>query len=425
MSILGPVLITLAFSLMIWISNSDKTEQKIAVIDASFAFQKNLPDNEFIRFYYPNQKLDEARRDFYKTDFTCILYIPYNIVQSQKSPIQLFFKKSPGLSVNQYLKNCLERKLYEYKLAANHIDPEVIRNARQTIQIESFRQPEIGVEKKSQNNLLSVVGFVCGVLIFMFLTIYGTQVMRSVMEEKSNRVVEVIVSSVRPFQLMMGKILGVALVGISQFAIWIALTLVLTNFVSTSFFGKIASDALKREDQIEMVNKKGSNADFKKMETQDTKMEAMKMIGELKDLNIPEVILCFFLYFLAGYLFYSALFAAVGSAVDSEADTQQFILPITIPLIIGYVMTVNVWQNPEGPMAIWGSMIPFTSPIVMMARIPTQTVHWYEIWISLGLLTLGFIFTTWLAARIYRTGILMYGKKPSWKEIIKWVRYKA
>lgn len=424
MSFLGPILMAGGFALIIWLANVDKTEQKIAVIDESFAFGK-LPDNDFIRFYYPNMKFDQAYDEFNKTDYTCLLRIYYNVPQSGNSSVMLYYKKSPGIAVKQYLRDVLEKKLYEFKLAANNIDPTIIKNARQTIHIAEKRVDETGKESAGNTDILAFVGFACGVLIFIFLTVYGAQVMRSVMEEKTSRIVEVIISSVKPFQLMMGKIIGVAFVGLTQFVIWILLTTVLTTVVSSTLLSNIKSDAMKHQEKMEIIMKQGSNVSFKDMQKQDSSKEAMGMIEDLKKVDFAEVAICFLLYFLGGYLFYSALFAAVGSAVDSEADTQQFMLPIMLPLIVGYIMTVNVMQNPEGNIAFWGSMIPFTSPVVMLARIPNGGVPLWQIGLSLALLVMGFLFTVWLAGRIYRTGILMYGKKVTWKELIKWVSYKG
>lgn len=424
MSILGPVLVASGFALMIWLGNADKTEQKVLVIDESLAFYKNMPDNDFIRFYYPDIKLAQATKEFYKTDYTCILYIPYNVAQSGNAPVKLFYKKTPGFAVSQYLRDVMERKLYEFKLAANNINPEVIRNARQNIQLINEKIYENGDSKESKTDAISVIGFVCGLLIFVFLTIYGAQVMRSVMEEKTNRVVEIIVSSVRPFQLMIGKIIGIALVGITQFLIWIILSTLLTTAVSATLLKKITADANIQKAQQEIVYKQGSSTNLKELHKTDSRLEAIAMINDLKGVDFTEIIICFFLYFLGGYLFYSALFAAVGSAIDSESDTQQFIMPITLPLVIAYMMSISVMQNPEGNIAFWGSMIPFTSPVVMLVRLPTGVPLW-QVVTSLSLLIGGFMFTTWIAGRIYRTGILMYGKKVSWKEMIKWISYKG
>ena len=263
MSILGPVLAASGFGLMIWLGNADKTEQKVLVIDESMAFYKNMPDNDFVRFYYPDIKLPQATKDFYKTDYTCILYIPYSVAQSSNSPVKLFYKKTPGFAVTQYLRDVMERKLYEFKLAANNIDPNVIRNARQSIQVINEKIYENGDSKESKTDAISIIGFVCGFLIFFFLTIYGAQVMRSVMEEKTSRVVEIIISSVRPFQLMIGKIIGIALVGITQFLIWIVLSTILTTAVSTTLLKKITADANTQKAQQEIVYKQGSSTNLK------------------------------------------------------------------------------------------------------------------------------------------------------------------
>ncbi|HXB41164.1 MAG TPA: ABC transporter permease [Bacteroidia bacterium] len=422
MSILGPILIAGGFALMIWLTNADKTNQKIQVIDASFAFSK-LPDNDFIKFYYPDVNLKEAINQFYKTDFTCILYVPYNIAQGGKTSVQLYYKKSPGFATTQYMKDVMEKKLYEFKLAANNIDPSVIKNARQSINFINWEVPETG-EISNKSDVVVYIGIACGVLIFIFLTVYGAQVMRSVMEEKTSRIVEIIISSVRPFQLMIGKIVGVALVGITQFLIWIVLSSILTTLVTTTLLKSVTDDYNKNKQQVETIFKQGSNLAPKDLEKIQSNEEAIKALEAIKKINFPIVVTFFLVYFLAGYLFYSALFAAIGSAVDSEADTQQFMLPVMLPLMISYVMAIMAAQNPDGKIAFWGSLIPFSSPILMLVRLPNGVPSW-QIAVSLSLLILGFIFTVWLAGRIYRTGILMYGKKVTWKEIIKWVTYKA
>jgi ABC-2 type transport system permease protein len=245
-------------------------------------------------------------------------------------------------------------------------------------------------------------------------------VMRGVMEEKMSRIVEVIVSSVKPFQLMMGKIIGVALVGLTQFLLWVILSTVVISFVSSTFMsGK--SD----EEKMEQMAKVKGMQNMQQMPPQA--QEVMKSKGEkltelLGTINFPVIIGSFIFFFLGGYLLYSALFAAIGSAVDSETDTQQFMLPVTMPLVLAYIVSASVMENPNGSVAFWFSMIPFTSPIVMMLRIPFGVPYW-QIGLSMFLLILGFIFTTWLAAKIYRTGILMYGKKVSYGELWKWLRY--
>jgi ABC-2 type transport system permease protein len=248
-------------------------------------------------------------------------------------------------------------------------------------------------------------------------------VFRSVMEEKTNRIVEVIVSSVKPFQLMMGKILGVAVLGLIQFIVMGIITVILTTALSAVFL-KDASVQLKAfEEQQELVKKQGTNINLSKLEKYDDKLELFDLMKKIRNINFLEVFICFLLYFIGGYLFYSSIMAAIGSAVDSESDSQQFITPVMIPLMIGYFISTKTIMDPDSDTVFWGSMIPFTSPIVMMSRITNGVPAW-ELFLSLGVLFVSFVCMTWLAGRIYRTGILMYGKKTSWKELGKWLFYK-
>jgi ABC-2 type transport system permease protein len=233
---------------------------------------------------------------------------------------------------------------------------------------------------------------------------YGTMVMRGVIEEKTSRIVEVIISSVKPFQLMMGKILGVALVGLTQFVLWILLTIIISTIAEFAFLdmSSMAADMSDQDQSLILA-------------------EISNMTGGI---NLMQIFTSFIFYFLAGYLMYSSLFAAVGSVVDAEADTQQFILPITIPLILSFILIQPIMENPDGTLAFWMSMIPFTSPVIMMVRLPFGVANW-EIALSMCILIASFVFTTWLAAKIYRVGILMYGKKATYKELLKWISYKG
>ena len=248
------------------------------------------------------------------------------------------------------------------------------------------------------------IGFITGILIYMFIFMYGTMVMRGVIEEKTNRIVEIIISSVKPFQLMIGKILGVALVGLTQFILWVFLTILISSIAETMFVSsEEISNSINSADQSLIFN------------------ELTKLTGGI---DLLLIFFSFLFYFLFGYLMYSALFAAVGSAVDAEADTQQFMLPITIPLIFSFILIQPIMDNPDGVLAFWMSIIPLTSPIIMMARLPFGVESW-ELIFSMLLLILGFICTTFIAGKIYRTGILMYGKKISYKELWKWLTYKG
>jgi ABC-2 type transport system permease protein len=239
--------------------------------------------------------------------------------------------------------------------------------------------------------------------------------MRGVIEEKTNRIVEVIISSVKPFQLMMGKIVGIALVGLTQFLLWV----VLTGGIYAIFMNTVVKEKYSSEN-IEALMQKSS--DGTGVDNMDELLENQQMIQRIQSINWLLIIPAFIFYFLGGYLLYGSLFAAIGSAVDNETDTQQFILPITVPLIFSFMMAQMILNDPTGNLAKWLSIIPLTSPIIMMVRLPFQVAPW-ELALSMAMLVLGFVFTTWIASKVYRTGILMYGKRVTWKEIAKWLRY--
>ena len=322
------------------------------------------------------------------------------------------------------MKNELEKIYYEQKLKANNIDPVIISNARQSIKIDMKKVDENGGIKDSDE--IQFFSFGMGLLMMMFILIYGMMVFRSVMEEKTNRIVEVIVSSVKPFELMIGKIIGIAIVGIVQFTITLIISSVLGIVLSGIFLKEINNSKAKFDNQKEIVNKLGTNAGAANLMVDDSFHDNKKMfevIDKLNKINLVQVSIYFILFFIGGYLFYSSLLAAIGSAVDSEADSQQFMFPVMIPLMIGYFLAIKIMISPESNSVIIGSFIPFTSPIVMMARIPLGVPPW-EVITSLVILYISFGLTTWMAAKIYRTGFLMYGKKTTWREIGKWLFYK-
>ena len=250
-----------------------------------------------------------------------------------------------------------------------------------------------------------------GFLIYIFIFLYGAMVMRGVMEEKTSRIVEIIISSVKPIQLMMGKILGIALVGFTQFALWVSLTFVISS-VATALLVSPAD-----LNPVDMAN--GSEMLIQEADMNHSGLASV--FEQLESINITFLLVMFLFYFIGGYLMYGSLFAAVGSAVDSETDSQQFMLPITIPLIFSFIALQTILENPDSSLAFWCSIIPFTSPIVMMGRLPFDPPLW-ELGLSMVLLIVGFIFTSWLAGRIYRVGILMYGQKVNYKTLWKWIK---
>lgn len=421
MTILAPLLITGFIAFIVKMSESEKTEQKVMVIDESQLFKDKLSGNDYISLTYTNEKLIDAIGQFYTKGYTCLLWISPTIISGGAGAVKLYYKKSPGFGFQTYMKDQMERIIYENKLKANNIDPNIIHNSKQNVQLILEKVDDVG--KTQEQNSFGFIGFISGALMFIFILMYGMMVFRSVMEEKTNRIVEVIVSSVKPFELMLGKILGVAILGVIQFIVMGIITFALSTLLSV-FFLKDATAQLKIfQQQQELVKKNGTNVDFSKLEKFDDKLELFDTLQKIKNINFTQVFICFFLYFIFGYLFYSSIMAAIGSAVDSEADSQQFITPVMIPMMIGYFIAIKTMTDPDSSTVFWGSMIPFTSPIVMMSRITNGVPDW-ELAVSLAILCLSFIFTTWLAGKIYRTGILMYGKKTSWKELGKWLFYK-
>ncbi|MBK7668011.1 MAG: ABC transporter permease [Sphingobacteriaceae bacterium] len=423
MTFLAPVLIAGFFGVIIWMSMNDKAEQNILVIDETEFFKGKLSGNDYITFSFTSANLDKSLDGFYESDKTCLLYIPNNLVEGAGGAVKIFYKKAPGFAIQTDIRNQVEKILYEHKLRANNIDPQIIHNAKQSVKLITEKVNEKGEHAEQTTGFMSIFGFLSGAIMFMFILLYGMMVFRSVMEEKTNRIVEIIVSSVKPFQLMLGKIIGIAILGIGQFITMGIITAILSTVLSTSLLGDINKDLDKFQKQQDLVYKNGTNVDLEKFDKMQDKLEVFEIIQQAGKINYVEIAICFLLYFLGGYLFYSSILAAIGSAVDAEADAQQFMMPVMLPLIAGYFISAKMMTNPEGSMAFWGSIIPFTSPIVMMARLPFG-VPVYQIIISIALLFASFVGTTWLAGKIYRTGILMYGKKVTWRELSKWLFYK-
>ena len=325
----------------------------------------------------------------------------------------LYSDKQVNLELKSYISGMLSKFVEQQKLAAYNIPnlKEMVEKSKANIDIPTIKWGDNGQEKEGSAELALGIGMISAFVIYMFIIIYGAQVMSGVVQEKTSRIVEVIISSVKPFELMMGKIIGIALVGLTQFFMWVILTGSIL-FIGTRFIGGVDMASVQQANQAGMQS----------MTAAQSPGEIQQLFALLHGFDFMQIILLFVLYFLGGYLLYASLFAAVGSAVDSETDTQQFSLPLTLPIIFAIYAAIYSAQNPDGPLAFWCSMIPFTSPIVMMVRLPFDVPAW-QIILSLTILVLSFIGTTWMAGKIYRTGILMYGKKVTWKEMMKWLRY--
>lgn len=424
MTILGPLLMAGVMIVPVWLAMRDKTDHQILVLDHSGLFIDKFPNTKEIKFTYGAESLQSAKAKLKDGPFDLIMEIPMEIINESKATPFLYYKKQPGMSAEQYISNTMENILFDYRLQGDSIDITKLDKARRPVQILTMKVSEDGKDEKTNTGINMAIGFACAIAIYMMIFLYGSQVMRGVIEEKTNRIVEVIVSSVKPFQLMLGKIIGVALVGLTQFILWVVLTIIISTSVNSILFKDQIADTQKQNAQMEKVMKNDIMAHTDKMEKVNSPNEVIDLFNNVKNINISKVLICFAFYFLFGYLLYAALFAAIGSAVDSEADTQQFILPVTIPLILSFIIAQSVATDPDGSMAQFFSIFPLTSPIVMMVRLPFDVPNW-ELALSMISLVIGFLFFTWVAGKIYRTGILMYGKKPSWKELGKWLFYKA
>jgi ABC-2 type transport system permease protein len=411
MTFLGPILIGLMYGVAIWLAvNADEMNSKkiVMVVDESKLFEGSIRNSSSLEFEFVNDDIENIKSEVLKNEDSYLLIIPNKVSKTKLDEVQLYSKKQASISVVSYIEKELESKLKDNKLIENGISSDILKSLNMEVSINTLRLTDKGEESGSAGASYGV-GMFGSILIYLFIFLYGVQVMRGVIEEKNNRIVEVIISSVRPFQLMMGKIVGIALVGLTQFVLWVVLTMAINGVISQKMMTDNSSVSA-----TEISAQAGSNVDNEMM---------TDVLSAVNTINFPLLIGTFLFYFLAGYLLYSALFAAIGSAVDSEAETQQFMFPVTIPLIFSFVLASSaVVNNPDGPIAFWLSMIPLTSPVVMMVRIPFGVPPWQLI-TSMILLILGFIGTVWLAAKIYRTGILMYGKKVTFKEMLKWLKY--
>lgn len=404
------------------ISEQTKTRHRIAVIDANGYFKDYLKSDSSIGFVF-SPEIDS--NNYAQKGCTSVLIIP-QLPEDKKTIYRLKYKKQLGLTGSADLQGRINNAITDHliyeqtKISRTQLDS--IRAQSNIAELRSYEDHGGGSVKESSQGLSFIIGYASGILIYLLTFVYGAMVMRGVMEEKTNRIAEVVVSSVKPFQLMMGKITGIGAVGLTQFLLWVVLIVGLT-LVGQGF---ISHDTWKEVQQLQQSSSLGDASSVAR--AGDAARYVYRVKSALDTANWGLVLFCFLFYFLGGYLFYSALFAAVGSAVNEDAqEAQSLMMPITLPVIFSFfIMTVAV-QDPAGPLAVWASIIPFSSPIVMMARIPfgvPGTVPWWQLGLSMLLLVLGFLGTTWLAGKIYRTGILMYGKKPSWKTMWKWAFYK-
>jgi ABC-2 type transport system permease protein len=403
-----------------YLSSTGTEQRKIAVIDPNGFFKGHLKNSQQLEFSFPN---DVDTSNYKQKGYSDVLILP-KFEGNQKVDYILRSKKSMGMMLQESITNKINSAIEDQMLQEAGIHQDILDSIHKSSQFAELKAYEDKGKSSKESNaaLASGIGYASGFLIYLTMFIYGSMVMRGVMEEKTNRIAEVIISSVKPFELMMGKIIGIGAVGLTQFLLWI----VLITTLSSVALGLLPADI---QHQVSSLHQNNGQFTTGMLQASESAQRIYNIQHTLATANWTLIISCFIFYFLGGFLFYAALFAAVGSVVNEDPqDAQSLMFPITMPIIFSYVITNVVIQNPNTPMAFWASMIPFSSPMVMMARIAygvPSTVPYWELALSMLILIAGFIFTTWLSGKIYRTGILLYGKKVTWKEMFKWAFMKA
>lgn len=423
-TLLGPLLFSALIVAPALLSNIQHEKRNILVHDRATVLDFH-EGNEEIAFTY----IDPARYDLQqakqllkeKPEFYALLYIPTGETWDPdfiSAGISMYSQVDISLKVQAYVESLIKSKIQEEKLKLLGVDPAVVKQSETNVRLRTFYLEEADrAEKQSATEVKFVLAYIGSLLIYLFIFLYGSMVMRGVIEEKANRIVEIVITSVKPFQLMMGKIVGIALTGLLQFAIWVVLSAAVYVLASQVLFREKFEAARQLALQQEQLRMEGSAIPM------DID-RSIEIINAIQTINFPLVLSLFLFYFIFGYLAYGALFAIVGSTVDNETDSQQLVLPISIPLIIAIIAMPAVMETPDSWLAKIFSYLPLTSPVIMMTRIPFG-LPWWEIMLSMVLLILFFVLATWVAGRIYRVGILMYGKRYSLKDLVRWFSYRG
>lgn len=419
--------------------SNDSKDRNIAVTDKSGVVADSLENSENITYTVVSEPMAaEIKKDLSsKGKYYAVLEIG-ELDSLGNAPLAIYADEQININLQQKIQNDVNNVL-RYNKLKNYNIPDlenVITNVQSDSNLKTFQISDKAEEGK-ETSVFSymAIGYVSSFIIYMFIFLFGSMVMRGVIEEKNNRIVEVIVSSVKPIQLMIGKIIGIALVAVTQFFIWIAIILLIVGGLSVAMgskgAGQLASDAVTSNAAVVAQTTGGTSqtaadlaaaaANPQESQNENPMGTILSTIGQM---NILGILGTFLIFFVLGYLLYSSMFAAVGACVDNEADTQQLILPVTIPLIIGLMIMLNAFQNPNSAVAVWGSIIPFTSPMVMVARVAYNVVPAWQYILSVALLVITFLVMAWISAKIYRIGILSYGKKATWKDIGKWLKFK-
>ncbi|UOQ97049.1 ABC transporter permease [Hymenobacter sp. 5317J-9] len=415
-------------------SDNDTTDVVEVRDDSGLNVASHLVSTPQLRFETATGSLADAKKGFQKAKHDGLVYLPAGLDVEKPNGVQFFGKGNISLKKQGAVEDALNKAFSELKMEKSGISQEKLDRLRSEVELKAISLDESGKEANSNAKATSLTAYGLALAIYLFIFVYGVQIMRGVGEEKSSRIMEVMLSSVKPFDLMMGKIVGIAAVGLTQFLLWG----ILSYGVGTVLTPMLLREKPKTE--VATAPPAAAREGVRAPQSSSAKMDqamsgsatamnpanrADGMFSALANLPIGTILFGFIIYFLGGYLLYGALFGAVGAAVDDQTDTQQFMFPITMPLILSYIVGVSViLRNPDGPVAFWMSMIPFTSPIAMVIRLPFGVPMW-QLALSIFLLILGFVGTVWVAARIYRVGVLMYGKKVTYKELGKWMFYKG
>ena len=414
MTFLGPILMAAIYIIPIMLAlNSSNENMRIAVVDESHWFENRFQDNKEHTFVIlPGQPIDSVKNLVKENIFDMALYVPPTQLNIPSNAIVYSIRQVP-MEVETYISRVMQKEIEDQKLMANGVDPEIVSAVKTDVNLSIMRMDEKGNEKETFTKVQFTLGIALAMLVYMFIIFFGGQVMQGVAEEKTNRIIEVIVSSVKPFQLMMGKIIGVSLVALTQFVLWIVLT-------GALYLGFSAFMGLSNPEMLSSGTVMAQQISNENVMNNESVQSILQIVHSI---DFGTIIATFLIFFILGYLLYATLYAAIGSLVDNNTDAQQFTLPVTVPLIVAIISSFYIVNNPDSSLSVWLSMIPFTSPISMMVRIPFGVPIW-QIVLSIVLLAGTFVLMTWIAAKIYRTGILMYGKKLSYKEIFKWLKYK-
>ena len=419
LTLVVPILFAALMVVPVLLATKGREHVNVMVVDDNEIYINNFIENDKTSFSYRSGDIEQIKKEALAGDYDVVLYFPQS---SQKVNANMYYNAEPSMYLRSELESQINNMFFDHVLQDSfNIDLDRYKTIKDLArsQITMIQIDEKGEEKESMAEMNKSIGMICGFIIYFFIFLFAGQVLRGVLEEKNNRIVEVLISSVKPIELLLGKIIGIALVGLTQFLIWIVFTLVILVGVQFAMPDKFMEmGGIDTEQVMETVNNS-------QLVAGDT-INAENIFAEISNyfpISFTELILCFLFFFLTGYLVYSALFAAVGSAADNETDSNQLTMPITMPLLLTIVMVMPIADNPNGQLAFWLSIIPLTSPVAMLTRLPSGVPLW-ELLLSMVLMVLFFIFVVWFAAKVYRTGILMYGKKVNWKEIWKWVRYE-